>query len=382
MKFCNEYELSESGITSDVLLEQVDLNFNAIINDTFEFKIEKKGNYYLSTDLSNKLILRKLNDNLKRIYKDRQSNRRLIITQIKSLLSDDMPMWILKTDIQSFYESIDVNRLKSKLQEDAILSYHSLKLINQLFEYFSENGVMGLPRGIGLSATLSEIYMRKFDWWVKSKKEIFYFARFVDDIILFCTKEEEITKINERINSRLPKGLRKKEIKTLVFNGNNIKSETPLQFLGYKFTTSQISRNKKELKVSIADNKVKKIKTKVIQALLENWKERNFELLVKRIKFLTGNYSIRSGKNKNDLKAGIYYNYSQINDLSVLDNINMFYRKSLKSKNGPWGQKISASLSIFQVNHLLKYSFKSGFKDRVYSNFNKEEMVEITNCWR
>lgn len=382
IKFSNEYELTESGLSKEELIEQIDNNFNNIIDETFEFEIEKKGKYFLTENLSHKLIIRKLNDNLKRVYKEKQSNRRIIISQIKSLLRDDVPMWILKTDIKSFYESINVNEITTKLKEDAILSYHSMKLIGQLFTYFSTQGINGLPRGISLSATISEIYMRKFDWWIKSQKEIFYYARFVDDIIIFCTKKEDIEILNSQINKKLPKGLVKKNTKTHLYNGNQITTDNPLQFLGYKFIASKPSRNKKVLKVSIADKKVKKIKTKIIQAILSNWKKSDFELLVKRIKFLSGNYSIRSGKNRNDLKAGIYYNYSQINDLECLDQINLFYRKALKTNSGPWKTKIDQSLSIFQINHLLKYSFKSGFTDRIYTNFKKEEMVEITNCWR
>ena len=62
----------------------------------------------------------------------------------------------------------------------------------------------------------------------------------------------------------------------------------------------------------IADKKIKKIKNRIIRSLTQFVKTGDFALLENRLKFLTGNYSIKKREKTNDLKAGIYYNYSLI----------------------------------------------------------------------
>ena len=98
-KFCKRTELHDSGLTKDAMLAQLDITFNSISDGTFEFTFQSKGDYCSTDMLAEKIILRKLNDNLKRLYKDEQSNRRIIISQIKTLLEETCPMYILKTDI-------------------------------------------------------------------------------------------------------------------------------------------------------------------------------------------------------------------------------------------------------------------------------------------
>ncbi len=110
-------------------------------------------------------------------------------------------------------------------------------------------------------------------------------------------------------------------------------------------------------------------------------KTSDYELLKMRIKFLTGNYSIKTTQNGEKLKAGIYYNYPHISSLNVFDNLNLIYRKALFSKSGSFGKKISIKLSGSQRTHLLKFSFKYGFSSKIYNPFTLTEMKNIKNCW-
>lgn len=103
-----KYDMSISEL--DAILEN---DCKSIYDESFEFEITKKQSFLLTENLSHKLVLRKLNDNIKRIYKDEQSNRKIIISQIKVLLGETCPSWIIKTDIKSFYESIDRSRCRT-----------------------------------------------------------------------------------------------------------------------------------------------------------------------------------------------------------------------------------------------------------------------------
>lgn len=379
-KLVKRNELYDYGLTKEDLIQQLDEVYDEIVKNEFNFNIQKVNNYYLTSSLPHKLVMRKLNDNLKRIYKDEQANRRIIIHQIKALLDETCPMWLLKTDIDSFYESIDRNRIISKLQIDTLISYHSIMLLNKLFTHPLLTNSTGIPRGINISSTLSEIYMRNFDKWVSRFPLVYYYARFVDDIVIFSSNKKTIDRVCEQINSNLPEGLIKKEAKTSIFNGDRITSFSPFEYLGYKFTVKKDQKTKVVI-VSISDKKVRKIKSRITIALLEYIRNKDFNLLEKRIKFLTGNFSIRKTQMGNDLKAGIYYNYSQINDYSVLKELNTYFLRALNSKKKSFGIKLSRSLDQPKINRLSKYSFSHGFKSKVYNSFTPDDMSKIVNCW-
>ncbi|MFP3416485.1 hypothetical protein SB773_34170, partial [Bacillus sp. SIMBA_074] len=77
-------------------------------------------------------------------------------------------------------------------------------------------------------------------------------------------------------------------------------------------------KNNKTVKISIADKKVKKIKTRITRSFLDFIKNKDFNLLDKRIKFLTGNYGIRKNNDGSVLKAGIFYNYTHLDNEEIL----------------------------------------------------------------
>jgi hypothetical protein len=376
-------EYDHYGYSKEVLLDELDSIFSQINSRTFEFSIKEVDEYYLTEDLCNKLVLRKLNDNIKRLYKDEQSNRRLIITQIKTLLGETCPSWILRTDIKKFYESIQRNRILDRFKDDAMLSYQSIFLLEKLFdnEYFKTQ--TGLPRGMNISATLSELYMRRFDKWIQRFPGVYYYARFVDDIIIFAYSKLAIEDIQNNLQDKLSEladGLEINAEKTADFNCNHITESKPLEYLGYKFVKKS-QRKDSNLTVSIAEKKVNKIKTRIIKALLDFIKSGDFELLRKRIQFLTGNYSVRKRNDGTDLRAGIFYNYSEITNKKVLHELNQFLNKAIYSRNGAFGAKLSTKLSREQKKKLSSYSFFHGFENRVFNSYTYDEMKAIVKCW-
>lgn len=375
---CKQAEYIDYRMTLKQLSDDLDIASDAIINENFEFTINQVSEYYLTHDLPNKLIIRKLNDNIKRIYKDEQANRRIIIAQVKTLLSETCPYWVIKTDIKRFYESIDRDRIVSKFHDDSLLSYHSMHLLKKVFNNPTLALTSGVPRGMNISATLSEIYMRKFDRWIRRVEGVYYYARFVDDIIIFSNSLPNCISLIANLDSKfsdLAEGLKINNLKTELYDGKTLKAidiqngkaltkSKQLEYLGYSFIKEKeqinvpipktfknveklkytienkystflpdkipylefnaIKSSKDNiLKVTIAEKKLKKIKTRIIKALFDFAKNKDFILLEKRVKFLTGNYSIRKSEEGNDLRAGIYYNYLQVNDLKVFDDLNL-----------------------------------------------------------
>jgi hypothetical protein len=386
IKLCNETE--KDLYVKAALMSELDSHFKNIIEGKSEFEISKAYDFYLTINLCDTLIIRKLNDNIKRIYKDEQANRRVIIDQVKTLLEETCPFWILKTDIKSFYESIDRDRLINKLKNDSILSFHSLQVLNKIFLNPILAESTGLPRGMSISSTLSEIYMRKFDNWIKTSEGVFYYARFVDDIIIFSYSKEKLESLRNNLNCQLKVldlNLEINEKKTPpIYDGCCITSTMPLEYLGYSFT-KEIKKKKNELVselvISIAKKKVNKIKTRIIKALCDYTKTKDFVLLENRIKFLTGNYCIKKGIEGKELRAGIHYNYFQINHLIVLRELNIFLYKSINCRKGSLGVRLSKILSKSQRMKLTGYSFNHGFSNKVHHSFTFDEMKQIICCW-
>lgn len=391
LKYLKKGELIRNKLEKDYVESEISQIEEKILDESFEFDIKYNSEYYFLENISHKLLLRKLNDNIKRIYKDEQANRKFIIHQVKTLLSETAPFWIIKTDIKSFYETIDRDRVFRKLKNDAMLSYYSIFLLKKIFENTLVNSSTGLPRGLNISSSLSEIYMRNFDKAIQRFKDVFFYARFVDDIIIFLNNKEsakqlydnlDLIFLNEKIDLKINKE------KTELIDGSNFKLlkkgykgipiHNKIEYLGYKFYLND-SENKREnkLKISIAERKVNKIKTRLVKSYVDFTQTNDFNLLIKRVKFLTGNYGISKSNDGSILKAGIYYNYTHINDLEILKELNYFHRKLIFSKNGNLGVKINGKLSHNQKNILKKHCFIAGHRNKTFNTFSYVEMGQI-----
>ncbi|WP_155834253.1 hypothetical protein [Halotalea alkalilenta] len=108
---------------------------------------------------------KQLQQNIKNSFKVKPSDRNTVIPQIISLLENSFPKVILRTDIKNFYESIEHKSLYDEIFKDNKLSLSSFKKIKDILNNFSETSgnTKGLPRGIGISAYLSEIYLASLD---------------------------------------------------------------------------------------------------------------------------------------------------------------------------------------------------------------------------
>lgn len=391
LKYLKKGELIRNGLEKDDVALEIDKLEEKILDESFEFDIKTNDEYYFIEDISQKLLVRKLNDNIKRIYKDEQANRKFIIHQVKTLLNETAPFWVIKTDIKAFYESIDRDRIFKKLKNDAMLSYYSVFLLKKIFDHPEIISNTGVPRGLNISSTLSEIYMRNFDKSIQRYKDVYYYARFVDDIIIFLNnKQSAINLFNslDEIISELQLSLRINTDKTELIDGLNFKilkkgyNKRPIhnniEYLGYKF---YLDDNKSKLQIGIADKKIQKIKTRIIKSYLDYINNDDFELLKKRIKFLTGNYGISKTNDGSILKAGIHFNYTHINNLSILKELNVFNKKLIYSKKGSIGVKLDPKLSTLKRDVLKKHCFIAGYKNKTYNSFSFVEMGQIIKCW-
>src|SRR5690606_24101140 len=365
------------GESREITLETITGISNVINADGYQISsitkiINVENEIFSLINVEDDFALRKINDTIKRLYKVKQADRNLIVKQIIVLLQAAIPMSIIKLDLKQFYESIDRNWILNKLKDDALLSVNAINILEQFFNLPDFNGFTGLPRGIGISATLSELYLRDFDRKVNRLDNVYFYARYVDDIILFTTESPKLVIEKIKQNGLLRQPLTFNDKKTKIFEvdndtGVNIK-ELKFEYLGYKFVfTDSCKKSKSEFKdkeivVTIASKKVKKYKTRIVFSFLDFLKNNDFELLEDRIKFLTGNYPIKMNPSEGTiLYAGLYYNYPFINDENILIELTTFLRKLINSKNKNLGVKINAAFSSDQKEQLSKYSFLSGW---------------------
>jgi len=101
------------------------------------------------------------------------------------MLGSKFPFELVRTDISSFYESIDRQRLIEKMDRDQLLSPASKKYILQVLNSYGQisNTTTGVPRGVGISAYLAELYLEPIDKAIKEIPGLVLYCRFVDDIV-------------------------------------------------------------------------------------------------------------------------------------------------------------------------------------------------------
>ena len=300
-----------------MLLAELEAASEEIGSKGFSFEIEEvdvgkpQKAFIAKRNASTFFAMKQLQHNIRRLYKVKQANRHEIVCQIRELLGDGFPKYVIRTDITSFYESIPRKQLLKKLRDDPLLTLASKKLIRRvLFEYSGLTGSadVGLPRGIGISAYLAELYMRDIDRAIRDYPGVLFYARYVDDIfIIFCPPPNVGTiRFRRAIASAFKKlELKRNRTKTEIFKLGQSQSLS-VQYLGYKFTFDTGS-----IELKMTDKKIGRYKQRIDLSFSAYDKkskksEKNARaLLEKRVRFLTGN--TRLVNNKKNVVSGVFF---------------------------------------------------------------------------
>lgn len=349
-------------------------------------------NIYTTVTLHHKLILRRCDSSLKKIFNLRVKNRHAIIDELTIFLKESPKYSIIRGDIKSFFESIDQFHLLKSLENNKSISHTNFNIISHLLNsYNSITGEkVGIPRGLEISSSLSEIFLLEFDKKILRSNNIIYYGRFVDDIILIVDKSSDF---NEIIEKSLPSSLKLNKSKSRIIDLKEYsKHNLPISFsyLGYKFSfpiDSHPSNNKKKenfrsVVITISDNKLKKIKTYISKAFYSFYKNNDFDLLLDRLFFLSTNRTLISEKSKKKIPTGIYFNYSKINDFSCLKNIDLFLKKMIFSHKIRSKKIKTINFNKLQINKLLKINFENSHKKITYKSFNINRLKDITRIWQ
>lgn len=363
-----------------MLLAELEAASAEIGSKGFSFEIEEvdvgkpQKAFIAKRNASTFFAMKQLQHNIRRLYKVKQANRHEIVCQIRELLGDGLPKYVIRTDITSFYESIPRKQLLKKLRDDPLLTLASKKLIRRVLFEYSEltKSDIGLPRGIGISAYLAELYMRDIDRAIRDYPGVLFYARYVDDIfIIFCSPPNVGTKdFNRSVVSAFKKlELKRNRKKTEIFRLGQGQNHS-IQYLGYKFTfgagsielrmtDKKVNRYKQRIDLSFSayDKKSKKSEKKA-RALLE-----------KRVRFLTGN--TRLVNNKKNVVSGIFFSNSLLSELDDLNQLDNYLTT-----------KIATLASARLKARLSQHSFKKGFETRKYHKFSARDLSQIVEVWK
>jgi hypothetical protein len=413
--------LETINIAKEEIRNELFAEYSKIINNEdnkfcFEIKYDKQNEIYTTKkDGVHFFALKQLQRNLSKTFKVVQADRNRIIKQVYNLISDGFPKVIIRTDIHKFYESIPQKELFEKLENNTLLSPLSKKLLKRLFfefERIKDLSVMevgrGIPRGFGVSAYLSELYMREIDNEIKSLPDLIYYARYVDDIIIiFSPKTKSQTRdyvteikkiindgkldINDNLDGRKDK-THKIELFWDKSQNKTFNELHELTFLGYKFNITHFPKlPKTSIVLNLSDERLLRYKRRIELSILAYIKDSKYnekrarELLIDRFKFLCGNYCLNH--NKKSISAGIYYSNKML-ELSELgdslEKINEHKKDALEKIEVP--PKIGIDKEKLKDFIENKFCFKKAFIERknyFYSfKFNLEEEKYYTKQFK
>lgn len=341
----------------------------ALLPDT----VAGKRVYGVRNSLDQILAVRFVQKALKVLYELRMPSRDILVGQIKSLALDGVPKYIIRSDVESFYESVRHKELLDGIHQSPELSVLIKRILTRLMkDYVAVSGDQnGLPRGVGISAYLSEIYLSSIDAEIRRQDDLFYYARYVDDMVLmYAPQRKELATTYLAVLSEML------EDKGLAFNTKTkaidllVEQKGKFDYLGYAFDVSSSSPG-----VRLSQRRFDKYKSRIEKAFSDYASKHQFipkkaanELLL-RCLFLTGN--MRLFNRKSNAFIGIYFSNKYITDTGQLSGLDHFYRN-----------KIAGVASPSLKRKLSKLSFEKGFKEKLFRNFDSTQLSELSRGWK
>lgn len=376
----------------------VDASINLIKNKLTDKKLIRKitlknKNIFIADHSHKKIIFKKLSINIAKCSQIKPQKRNFITSNIKNFLIESNPYKIYRYDIKSFFESFNKELIIKEVSSLENLLPINIEILNKTLDHHTSLAGTGIPRGLSISTPLSELLMRSFDSSIKSHPEVFYYSRYVDDILIITSGREAEKEIKILVQNTLPTGLLLNNNKTYLADGTqkySKKSPQPVsgffEYLGYHYKFNHIENFKenkaRNIEILISSSKISKIKKRICRSFISYSKNKDFSLLIDRIKFLTNNFSIYDIDSARKKNVGIYFNYPLLTyPSSSLQELDSFLKNAILSRRGKIFSQSSALLNSKRRQILLGQSFIKGHKDKKYINFPAERITKIKSCW-
>lgn len=353
---------------------------------------------FIPSDYESEILLRKLNANLKYFSTSIASSRDNIIKTLKEILIEGVEYNVARYDIKRFYDSVNINKVINTANIELSSSYETKRLIKKFLINHHHNHGGGLPTGLSLSATLSEIYLNEFDKVMRSFSWVRYYARYVDDIIIITSPEVTQAIIEGSLIEALPselslnEGVGKRDFKSLTAKKSTDQWEADFDYLGYNFQIGYIKAksnpnktlNARIVNVNISDKKIKLRKSRFISVVRQYLRDGNYEDFRNRFRLLNSGYVYFDKKKSCFRLAGIIYTYSHIDFPSnSLNSLEKFYKNIISGHKGNLCSRLRLSpLSRSERRYFLGQSLDRNFQNRVHVLLPSKEIARLVECWK
>lgn len=146
--------------------------------------------------------------------------------RVKALIrSDNPPKYALKLDVKKYYPSVDNEILKAEVRRK-IKCHDTLWLIDDIID-----SIQGLPIGNYTSQHLGNLYLSRFDWWVKQELKPSGYFRYCDDLVFLDDTSAKLMQFKRLAEEKL------KTLKLVIKPTWNISciAQDGVDFVGYVF---------------------------------------------------------------------------------------------------------------------------------------------------
>ena len=352
------------------------------------------------TDRSQFYAMKTLQRNVVKAFNVEMLNRHTVMQNLKLQMNTNLPIYVIRTDVSSFFESIKHDRLFALIDRNSVLSVKSKEMTKNIIREYDrvKNTTLvpksqGVPRGIGISSPLSEIYMADIDKEIKGRKEVMFYSRYVDDILIilaYLPNQMNLNKYYQELESKFrdeygltlqPVGSAKCELHDLYKHILGVPRNPILSYLGYKLYVG--GTDDRKVLFGLSDDRKTRFRNRVDHAF------ERFGHVVKvdikqakrdlrdTINLITSN--IRLSKAKSGVKVGFYYN----NDLLDKDDDFQELEDYLKTKILPIPANLFANAAdrlAFEARlkaGINSISLRDRWKERLTFDINYERLREI-----
>ena len=347
--------------------------------------------YAASTRIRNILVLRKIASNLSSITKAGRSERDRLIKVLALGLRQEIQFRIYRFDVRRFFDSLSVEESLAHVA-GSTASRKTVELLAVVLQEHSTAGKPGIPTGLAISAALADAMMDRFDRYVKGLPGVFYFGRFVDDIVVITSGSEDASKFEHELSLALPVGTKFGEKKKNRIDVPRIvhgaSSEIGrFDYLGYDFKIRDERLRSKESRrcvdVNLSEKPLKRLLTRTAKVFRAYARDGRFDELYLRICYLTSNYRLFDPLVNRKRLAGVYHNHpfltyhagNSLRDLDTALRQLIFASSGIRAAAG-------VGLNAQQRKKLAARSFLRGHMGREYHSFSVKNLALVKRCWR
>lgn len=305
----------------------------------------------------------------------RRPDRSLAVQQVARSIGDNLPKSVLRSDIQSFFESIPHDQLLEAIDRANALSEPLLNLVQRFLKEYEVlvGTARGVPRGTALGAALAEFYLLPLDRFMKIQPNTLLHVRYVDDVIIVVGEPNQhgpsqVVGIRDGLVELLDTmGLRVNSAKTQITAMQGGQWSGKIEYLGYELTPGRHSTT-----ISISSDRIGKIRARLTRTF-ERWASASGPadegLLIDRVRLLTGNTRLQYNKQK--AMVGIFFSNRDATSIDELRGLDAYLRYLVKS----------ASLSARAEAVIAALSFEAGFTDRRFKKFSTKRLRDMKGAW-